>query len=316
MRIETTHSLDERQLDALAKLEQQVVTHDGGRLKLAWSSLRTPDDDRARQVLAFDADETLIGFLGLYTWGFPILELAGMVAPAARRQGVGNALLDAALSAAAEHEPKQVLLVAPRNDAGGVEFARARGARLEHSEHAMRLDPFADAAGTTVATTPTTATVSPRPVALVKATVDDIPTISDLLTDGFGEQFSHVAAAEFDREDSQTWLVFESDSAGVGLDDTADPGMKTDRSTAIGTVRTTRTGDVGAIYGFVIATSQRGRGVGRQVLRDLTELLRADGATSIELEVETENDSALGLYESVGFRRVITEDYFEVPLNR
>ena len=39
----------------------------------------------------------LLGFLGIYTYSDPA-ELAGMVAPTARRRGIGSALLDAALA--------------------------------------------------------------------------------------------------------------------------------------------------------------------------------------------------------------------------
>jgi ribosomal protein S18 acetylase RimI-like enzyme len=43
------------------------------------------------------------------------------------------------------------------------------------------------------------------------------------------------------------------------------------------------------------------------------EQLRADGARRIGLEVAVENDRALGLYTSVGFEAVTTEDYFTLP---
>jgi ribosomal protein S18 acetylase RimI-like enzyme len=41
--------------------------------------------------------------------------------------------------------------------------------------------------------------------------------------------------------------------------------------------------------------------------------LRADGARRIGLEVEVDNEHALGLYTSLGFERVSTEDYFRLP---
>jgi len=33
----------------------------------------------------------------------------------------------------------------------------------------------------------------------------------------------------------------------------------------------------------------------------------------VELEVEVANDHALGLYTSIGFEQVTTEDYYELP---
>ena len=50
------------------------------------------------------------------------------------------------------------------------------------------------------------------------------------------------------------------------------------------------------------------------MLRRVCRGLRADGATEVALEVEVENVRALGLYTSLGFRRVATEEYFTLPL--
>jgi ribosomal protein S18 acetylase RimI-like enzyme len=65
----------------------------------------------------------------------------------------------------------------------------------------------------------------------------------------------------------------------------------------------------------VIEPSLRGRGIGRAALRQACEQLRAEGAPRIGLEVDVENDHALGLYTSVGFKPVITEDYFALPVD-
>jgi ribosomal protein S18 acetylase RimI-like enzyme len=65
----------------------------------------------------------------------------------------------------------------------------------------------------------------------------------------------------------------------------------------------------------VIEASLRGRGIGRAGLRHACEQLRAAGAQRIGLEVDVENDHALGLYTAVGFTPVITEDYYALPLD-
>jgi ribosomal protein S18 acetylase RimI-like enzyme len=66
-------------------------------------------------------------------------------------------------------------------------------------------------------------------------------------------------------------------------------------------------------YGFVdphtpeitigVVPSWRGRGVGRRLLTALLAVARADGHVALSLSVEEDN-YALGLYESVGFRSV------------
>ncbi len=42
--------------------------------------------------------------------------------------------------------------------------------------------------------------------------------------------------------------------------------------------------------------------------------VRDEGARSVELEVAIDNDRALGLYTSVGFTLVTTEDYYQLRL--
>jgi len=93
------------------------VGADGGRLKLEWASLRTRSGEHVEDLLWWE-DEQLLGFVGLYTFGFS-LELAGMVAPAARRRGIATALLDAALAVCADRQYRQGLLVVPRSSAPG-----------------------------------------------------------------------------------------------------------------------------------------------------------------------------------------------------
>lgn len=80
----------------------------------------------------------------------------------------------------------------------------------------------------------------------------------------------------------------------------------------VGTLRVTREGDVGGIYGFAVDPAMQGRGIGRDVLRRACRKLFDDGVKQIGLEVATQNERALGLYTSIGFRPVTTEDYFSL----
>ena len=78
----------------------------------------------------------------------------------------------------------------------------------------------------------------------------------------------------------------------------------------IATLRTTDETDTRGIYGFVVDPTLRGQGIGRDLLRRVCANALGDGASAVHLEVETDNDHALGLYESVGFELHTTEDYY------
>lgn len=279
--LEQAAGLSSEALEAIAELERRVIDADGGRLKLEWGTLQDRSGDRVRDLLWWEGDR-LAGFLGFY--GFESKpELAGMVAPNARRRGIGTALLDAALSLCRDRGSPQPLLIVPRPSEAGRRLALRRGGVLDHSEHALVLTGD-----------PTGGTQS-QPVRLRPATEADVPLIGSLLEQGFGWRPPDDIAERLDSPRERTAIV-ELDGS------------------AVGTIRLDRDDTGGDIYGFVIEPSLRGRGIGRAALRLACEQLRAEGARRIGLEVDVENDHALGLYTSVGFTPVITEDYFGMPI--
>ena len=280
--LEPAAGLSAEVLDAIAQLERQVIEADGGRLKLEWGTLRSRSGDRVEDLLWWEGDR-LAGFLGFY--GFDSSpELAGMVAPDARGRGIGSALLDAALSLARDRGDPPPLLSVPRPSEAGRRLALRRGGVLDHSEHALQLsgEPTSGA--------------NEQPVSLRRATAADLPLVVRLLELGFGWRGPPDLAEHLDSPREWTAIV-ELDGS------------------AVGTIRLSRDARGGAIHGFVIEPSLRGRGIGRAALRQACEQLRAHDVSRIGLEVDVENDHALGLYTSVGFTPVITEDYYALPLS-
>ena len=280
--LERATGLSSNALEAIAELERQVIEADGGRLKLEWGRLQRRSGDRVEDLLWWEEDR-LVGFLGFY--GFESSpELAGMVAPDARRRGIGSALLDGALSLSRERGDPPPLLIVPRPSEAGRRLALRRGGVLDHSEHALVLSAL-----------PTSGSRE-QPVSLRPATEADVPLVTRLLELGFGR---HVASDLADRLGSPRERTAIVELAG----------------SAVGTLRLRRDAAGAAIHGFVIEPSLRGRGIGRAALRQACEQLRAEGAQRIGLEVDVENDHALGLYTSVGFMPIVTEDYFALPLD-
>lgn len=277
--IEHARRLSAEALQALAGLEQQVVAADGGRLKLEWGTLRTRSGDRVEDLLWWDGGR-LVGFLGLYQFGSSV-ELAGMVAPAARRRGVASALLDAALALCRDRGCPTALLVVPRASAGGAALAQRRGAVLDHSEHALVLR-----------TEPPSGPRDPR-LRLRRATPVDVDVVAGLLRAGFGS--SPAGLAGLLASPSERTLLIELGDVPVG------------------TLRVSREGEDAGVHGFVVHPGEQGRGVGRDVLRRVCQELRSEGARRVCLEVAVDNDRALGLYTSLGFGRVATEDYYALP---
>ena len=226
--IDLPRGLAARALEAIAALEARTVAADGGRLKLEWGTLRARAGDRVEDVLWWSGDQ-LLGFLGLYSYDGRSVELAGMVDPAARRQGIAKALIDAALTLCRERAYEKALLVTPRASLAGRTLALARGAALDHSEYALVLEgePSEGRAGPELVIRP--------------AAPADVPAIAELLRVAFGFTFEGVAM-KLETPSART-VVVESDGA------------------VIGTVRLTRDGDSGGIHGAAApGTRHRTRG--------------------------------------------------------
>jgi ribosomal protein S18 acetylase RimI-like enzyme len=274
--IEFSKGLSAVALDGIVDLERRVVAADGGRLKLEWNSLRRRSGHEVEDVLWWDGDR-LTGFLGVYSHGAPTLELAGMVDPGARHQGIGSALLDAGLGLCQARQHDSILLIVPRASVAGRALALRRDGRLQHSEHALQLlgEP---------------SEIAPDPGIRVRpASAPDQPAIREVLHRAFG--WAPLESADLDPDT----FVIERDGWPVG------------------TARMHREGDSAGVYGFAVHPDHQGRGIGRDVLYRLCRAARAGGATAIHLEVATDNDRALRLYTSLGFRPVTTEDYYALP---
>jgi len=277
--VEPARGLSSAQLEAIAALERRVVTHDGGRLKLEWGSLRRRTGERAEDVLAWEGD-ALVGFIGLYAHGAPQIELAGMVDPAHRRRGIGGRLLERALQLAASAGAREPLLIVPRESAGGRALAERHAARLDHSEHALVLRGE-----------PVDGPSDPQ-LSMRVAERADVPAIIALMSSGFG--YAPPDVAERLAGDGRRTFVFEREGETVG------------------TLWTSLTGESGSVYGFAVEPRRRGQGIGRDALRRACRELRERGARTVGLEVAVENDRALRLYTSLGFEPVITEDYWAI----
>jgi GNAT superfamily N-acetyltransferase len=233
--LEQAAGLTSGALQAIAELERRVVEADGGRLKLEWDNLCGRSGDRAEDLLWWDG-ERLLGFLGIYEFG-DSPELAGMVAPDARRRGIGSALLDAAMPLCRERSDRQPLLVVPRQSIAGKRLALRRGATLAHSEHHLVLSGE-----------PTSGLHKPE-ISLRPATAADVPVVVSLLEQGFG------------------WSG--PDDLGDRLERTALIEL---RGAVVGTLFLERDDDEEAsIFGFVVEPSLQGRGIGRAALRQACE---------------------------------------------
>jgi ribosomal-protein-alanine N-acetyltransferase len=72
--------------------------------------------------------------------------------------------------------------------------------------------------------------------------------------------------------------------------------------------------DEGEITNVAVAASARNRGIGKALIRELTEKAARRGISRIVLEVRVGNRPAIALYERMGFRRIGTrKGFYDFP---
>lgn len=69
----------------------------------------------------------------------------------------------------------------------------------------------------------------------------------------------------------------------------------------VGTAMVGWDGHRGWVYYLAVATSHRGRGLGRELMTAAERWLKAAGAPKIQFMVRTENDAVLSFYDHLGY---------------
>jgi mycothiol synthase len=216
------------------------------------------------------------------------------VHPEYRRHGHGRRLLEAGLGLAASHGWEEIRLYVPPTDAAQA-FARAVGLSYRSSLWQFHLQP-----GVAV----------PEPVwpaGVVARTFGDwleLGVFVALLNAAFA---GHASPLEW------TLQEIQRAHARPGFDPTAivlvSPAERPDEP--VGFVRTAiglpeaGAAPVGEIRLVGVLPEWRGRGLGRELLRWGVAWLRSRGAGTIQLNVEAENELALGLYRRTGFEPAV-----------
>jgi ribosomal protein S18 acetylase RimI-like enzyme len=272
--------LTKRQLQDIEQLQKKCETYDHLQLKLNWEMLRNRESNQL-DFLHYENDE-LVAFLGLYAFGSTV-EVCGMIKPSERRKRHFHRLFQQGMETAKENGYKKILLNAPAGSDAAKAFLNKQGADYAFSEHQMEWQERS-------------------------LEVDDGVTLRQAKADDFDMRvLLSVEAFGLDEDDAK---VMESRINGNV--DTSMLMIEVNQET-VGKIRVKLEAGQAWIYGFSILPEHQGKGIGRKVLRRVLKDQSSFGH-SVHLEVETKNDHALGLYESVGFKAVHSQDYYTYQL--
>lgn len=267
----------------ITALQQRCEQEEGLRLVLYLEPPRQPNT--TAQFLYYQ-DNRLIGFICLD--GMQTPEVALMVHPGYRRRGIGYILFQAAITEARRRGLNRLLLVCEEASRSGLAFAQALGAQYRFSEHAMQV-ALADFQHPG---TPAHA-LQKRP-----ATEQDLEILTKILAAAFKDDEAETreqVTRELDDQHSHAQFYLWQSGGEI-----------------IGCLKMTRIESEGYIHAFAVLPIWQGKGYGRQILLDATAQLFDEKHATVNLEVETDNEGALGLYKSCGFNVTTSYRYYRV----
>lgn len=300
--------LDEGDCAAIRALADECVRRDALALKLeldykmqvARSAQGRERIQSLNEFMCFSGAK-LIGYIGCGFGGMDsVLEITGMVHPDHRRQGVFSLLYGLIMDECRRRGAPEVLALCDRTSASGQGFLRKIGAEYSFSEYEMRLG----------GAFPEIGEERLNGVTLRKATNADAGEIARQNALSFDEdELSGEAGAGESGASDFALLPEEEEDRGMTIY-LAECG-----EAIIGKVHVeTNSDEAGGIYGLVVLPEHRGKGYGRAVLLAAIKKLHEAGTRDALLQVEAGNAKAMGLYQSCGFKKTSTMDYFTIKL--
>ncbi|MHA7966980.1 GNAT family N-acetyltransferase [Paenibacillus sp. CAU 1782] len=294
--IKLKETIDQEDYEVIHELQERCCHGDQTALKLeleyklgAAQTVETKSGIMPINEFMYFDDRQLIGYIGLSSFGGAEsqIEVNGMVHPEYRRQGVFSRLFKLAAEEWNRRDAQSVLLLSERKSEAGQSFIRETGARYDHSEYEMVLNQeqfqllHIETSGIT----------------LRKATNEDAHEIARQNGIYFGDEpESPDALIRPEEEETKGMTIYFAEKDNE----------------IIGKVHVQQTSHVGGIYGLGVLPEHRRNGFGRIMLTMAIQKLIEGNASSIILQVATENGNALDLYKSCGFIESSTMDYYEL----
>ncbi|MGV1007143.1 MAG: mycothiol synthase [Dermatophilaceae bacterium] len=285
--LRTLHALPPAQASRVRGLAAEVAAEDGVAALSEQFLLGLRDGSPARHVLA-DNDDRLVGYAQLADPGMPASAAELLVAPSARRRGVGTALL-AAL-------PRDVLVWCHGDLPAARGFAAARGLRTVRELHrmALRLD---------TAELDQPRLPSDLAVRTFQPGADEQPWVqTNAAAFASHPEQGRLTLADLRERMAQPWF----DPAGFFLvvprphREPAGPATRGTAGPAIAAFHWTKAPPA-EVYVVGVHPAYQGQGLGRAVTLLGLHHLREQGYDTVTLYTDGDNAPALAIYRSLGF---------------
>lgn len=283
MQIIQSYTLTNTQIDEIETLQSLSFLPEGLGNQIFLSSEMNVYKELPCFFLGYKNDQ-LVSFLGAFFPSRKEVEFNGFTHPNFRRQLCFTSLCEHALALYKPYPFTQALFQRELNSQSGAAFLQKRYPQLDRSEYLMTLEKQHW-------------NTQKRSGSLELVKTDTKEETINVMSDAFGEdrdESAHVLAYLLSQSNRKTFL-YRQDGKAVGiLNALLENGMW-------------------VIHGVGIMHAFRNQGMGSRMFSLAFDIL-FENASTIQLEVDSQNLPALALYRKLGFRTTSQVDYHRLIL--
>jgi len=280
--------LEDEELQKVRALEKKCIALDGHTLKLeldykqSMANELSMDSAHMNEFMCKIEDQ-VIAYAGICGFDGMTLEVNGMVDPSYRRQGLFTTLIDFVIDEVNTRKEETLLLLADSESLSGQAFIKTLEVAYQHSEYEMFLEMKKPIS------------FDKRGLTFRKASNDDADEIVNQNAVYFDKAVEEIDMPLPETEEKRGMTIYLAE-----LEDLT-----------IGKVNIEIFKGVAGLFGLGVKPDYRGKGYGREILEFAVTKAIELGAEGVMLQVEAENDRALSLYKSCGFKIASKMDYFK-----
>jgi len=228
-------------------------------------------------------EAVLVAYLGISSYGGNNGEINGMTHPDFRRKGLFTNLFELAMQECKKRNFNNIFLLSDGKSESGVFFIKDVCANYDFSEYRMKL-------------LNKTTLVNINSITLRKAEKSDRKEIARQTSIYF-----------YDLEDCESFPEEEEIANVITY-------MVELKKVIIGKIKIEYNDNSAFICGFGILPEFRGKGYGKEALREVLRIVNEENINDVELDVECENNTALNLYKVCGFEEMSVMKYYRYNL--
>ncbi len=271
------------QLADVELLHQECKQYDGNSIPI-YKHLIDKRHPLACNVLCYQ-DKKLVGYLRTFFFYIHACEVALMVSPPHRRSGIASRLIQEILPVLQDERITSLIFSSPHNLHD--DWFTQLGFQYRNSEYNMKYDSQKEV------------TVQVNPASIRAATPADVPIMCV------------IDEACFTNKKPDPEALFH----GLLETDNCNLFVLTDEGEVVGKAHAFTESDRVRLTDIAVLPKAQGQGFGKALIRHAVNHALVRNKTRIFLDVETKNENALKLYQSLGFNIINTHDYWITPEN-